>query len=430
MNISEKLKLFVLIVLCYPAIVFAQNNTSSVYSKFGIGDLGNIAYGKGLALGGSGFAWRDASFLNAKNPASLTAIDTLSFLFETGVHGKYTFSSSFDHDQAFWDGNLSHLMFGHRITTRLAGCFGFMPYSNIGYQMRTTSSTNVQNSIKLTEWLGSGGITKVFYSAGYRLNRYLSLGAEGSFLYGPIDETRRTYFMVSEMINDQLVSVIANDQYTYYEGLSRYYGFVGKAGLQLSIPLDKKGTSLNLGGAISPQSTLWGKTDVSIKQSYPDLSSLDSVYSMVDKRAEPIILPMMYGGGLALTLKGKYLLAADYETNLWSVNSDKQYRDQMIFSVGVEKLPQTSLRFIDRCAFRAGFRYDNGYISVKKRDIADMRLSLGFGMPMQKSRSMMNVTLEAGQRGTRSLGLVREQYLQLTFAFSFHDYWFIKRRFD
>lgn len=430
MKILKYLPAILLFFVLVPVCSTAQNNTSSVYSKFGIGDLATVGYGKGLALGGSGFAWRDANFLNAKNPASLTAIDTLSFLFETGVHGKYTYSSSFEHNQDYWDANLSHLMFGHRITPRLSGSFGLMPYSNIGYQMRTTGSTNVINSIKVTEWQGTGGISKIYYALGFKINKYFSLGAEGSFLYGPINETRRTYFVVNEMINDKWVSVIGTNQYTNYNSLSRYHGFNVKAGAQFIIPIDKKGTSISVGGVFSPESRLTGKSDITIDQAYPNLSALDSVYSATNKRATPIDLPMMYGVGMAFTLKGKYLLAADYETNLWGQNSDPQYKDQSIFSFGIERLPQQSLKFFDRCSYRAGFRYDNGYFNVKGHDIDDMRLSVGFGMPLQKSRSTVNFTLEAGQRGTRSIGLVRERYTQLTVAFSFHDYWFIKRKFD
>jgi hypothetical protein len=72
----------------------AQNNTNSPYSKFGIGDLANTSYGRNTAIGGTGIGIRDQFFLNLKNPASLTAIDTLSFLFETGVSGAYTSSST------------------------------------------------------------------------------------------------------------------------------------------------------------------------------------------------------------------------------------------------------------------------------------------------------------------------------------------------
>jgi hypothetical protein len=41
---------------------------------------------------------------------------------------------------------------------------------------------------------------------------------------------------------------------------------------------------------------------------------------------------------------------------------------------------------------------------------------------------MLNVTLEAGQQGTTQMGLIQERYLKMTVAFSFQDYWFLKRK--
>lgn len=432
MTASGYIKCLFVLIFLFPALGWSQNTTSSVYSKFGIGDLVAVGYGKGLAMGGTGFAWRDANFLNPKNPASLTAIDTLSILFETGVSGKYTYSTPFetDYEQSFWNGNLTHLMFGHRITPWLAGNFGFMPYSTIGYQIKTSELGNTENSIKISEWKGSGGISKVYYALGLKLNKNFSLGGEASFLYGPLETSRKTYFNVVEYINENFVQVLDGSSYALVNELSRYSGLNLKAGFQFSVDLDKKGSSLSLGGVFSPQSKLIGESDYEIYQYYSDLSSLDSVYSIIERPATTIQIPMMYGGGVALTLKGKYLITADYERNGWSINQTGNYKDQTIYSFGFERLPKSSLKFFDRCAFRAGFRYDDGYFRVKKQDITDMRLSLGFGMPVQKTRSMLNFTLEAGQRGTRSLGLLREQYLQMTIAFSFHDYWFIKRKFD
>ena len=108
-----------LLISFFAFVADAQNNTSSPYSVYGVGDLSNIAYGRNLGLGGTGLALRSSNSLNLKNPASATAIDSLSVLFETGVFLKYTETETSELLNSYEDGNLSHLAFGHRYTSSL-----------------------------------------------------------------------------------------------------------------------------------------------------------------------------------------------------------------------------------------------------------------------------------------------------------------------
>lgn len=405
-----------IIVLLAPLFVAAQNNTSSPYSKFGTGDLSNVAYGRNLALGGTGFALRSASQLNLKNPASLTAIDSLSVLFETGVFGKFTQNSSVERSLYYWDGNITHLTFGHRYTPWLMGGYGLMPFSDIGYAFRTSKSVEGEISPVYTDWTGSGGITKLFYSLGLKINKNFSLGGELAYYYGPLNERRKT------------TALVEPNNPSYFYTNTRYSGISYKGAFQYSANLDKKGTNLTIGGVFSPAQLFTGKTKSSIEQSYSS-SVVVPVFSE-ETYSDPVKLPMTYGAGASFVWKAKYLLTADYELAGWNENKATQYIDQQIYSVGLERLPQNSLKYFQRCSYRVGFRYDSGYFQIKNKAIDDVRLTVGAGFPLKKTRSTMNVTLEAGQRGTMQLGMLRERYTKMTVAFSFHDYWFIKRKID
>jgi hypothetical protein len=404
-----------MLVLILPLVSFSQNNTSSPYSVFGIGDLSNVAFGRNLALGGTGYALRSANYLNLKNPASLTAIDSLSTLFETGVFGKITENTS-DKARYYPDGNITHLVLGHRYTNWLMGSYGLMPFSDIGYNFRTYGAIQSEDSFVFTDWKGTGGISKVFYSLGLKINKNLSLGGEVGYFNGPLNQVRNTTLVVEP-----------NNTTSYFSN-ARYSGFAYKAGIQFTTKLDNKGTGIALGGVFSPAQQLSGRSNIAIQQSYGSSATV-LVYNK-EERAKPINIPTTYGGGASFTWQGKYLLTADFENALWSQNNSREYMDREVWSVGVEMLPQASLNYFQRCSYRAGFRYDSGYFTTKGKPIDDMRFSLGMGFPLQKSRSTANVTLEAGQRGTTNSGLIMERYTKLTVALSFHDYWFVKRRFD
>jgi hypothetical protein len=59
-----------------------------------------------------------------------------------------------------------------------------------------------------------------------------------------------------------------------------------------------------------------------------------------------------------------------------------------------------------------------------------MGISLGFGIPMRKSTSMINLSLELGRRGTTAYGLLQENYGSLHVNFSMFDIWFRKRQYE
>jgi hypothetical protein len=408
--------IFILFLIVSPAYVGAQNNTSSPYSVFGIGDLSNVGYGRNLGLGGTGYALRGANYINMKNPASLTSIDSLSVLFETGVFGKLTQNNTLNDDLYFWDGNITHVVLAHRYSSRFMGSYGLMPFSDIGYNFRTVKSVEGEGTLVNTDWIGSGGISKLFYALGIKINKNFSVGGEIAYMYGPLSEQRRT------------TAIVQPSNSTNFYINSRYSGVSYKASFQYVARLGDNGSGITLGAVIAPMYNITGRTTESIEQTYGGSVTVPVYYA--EKRATPISVPMTYGAGASIIWKGKYLLTGDYELAAWGENNSRDYKDQQIFSFGIERLPQATLDYFGRCSYRAGFRYDSGYFITKGYAIDDYSFSVGMGFPLQRSRSTLNLTLEAGERGTNQLGLIRERYTKLTVAFSFHDYWFVKRKFD
>lgn len=414
MLLSKYLKIFLFILLVVPFSVMGQNNTSSPYSYFGAGELSNVAYGRNLGLGSTGFALRSQNSLNLKNPASLTAIDSLSFLFETGVFVKRTQSKSLEQDNNYTDGNLSHVALGHRYSNRFMASYGIMPYSDIGYYFQTNKSVQGNNSLMFTNWKGYGAINKMFYGLAFKISKNFSIGNEFAFYYGSINQDRETY------------SIVSGRNFTEFNTTSRYSGVSLMPGFQYLGNIGDKGSQLIVGAVYSPAHVFFGESDYTVNQYYG--STVSTVFAD-DPRIDPLKIPQSYGVGVSYTWQGKYLATADYNAEMWGANGG-DYTDRQIYSFGVERLPQNSLKYFDRCAFRAGFRYDNGYFTVRNYHVADMRLTLGAGFPIQRSRSTINVSVEAGQQGQVGAGLVRQRYAKLSIALSFHDYWFLKRKID
>ncbi|MCF8361133.1 MAG: hypothetical protein K9G70_00780 [Prolixibacteraceae bacterium] len=416
-----------IMISLFASFADAQNNTSSPYSVYGVGDLSSVAYGRNVGLGGTGLALRSRNSLNLKNPASVTAIDSLSVLFETGVFMKYTETESNELLNSYEDGNLSHIALGHRYTSWLMGTYGLMPYSDIGYHFITEKSVEGEETQAVTTWEGSGAINKVFYSLGLKINKNFSIGSEVAFYYGPIKQERMTRARIETDPKTGFKEFSSN--YTTFSTNSRYSGFSVKPAIQYTADLGEKGSNLTIGAVYSPKQLFLGESEYTVQQIYGSSSTSSTVF-IDDPSVDPLNIPVSYGAGASFTYRGKYLATADYEEETWGAGNSSKYKDRQVYSFGVERLPQSSLNYFERCSYRAGFKYDTGYLTVNRYDITDIRFTLGAGFPIRKSRSTLNVSLEAGQIGKVGSGLIRERYAKISVAFSFHDYWFLERKID
>lgn len=63
----------------------AQSSINSPYTRYGLGELSDRGFANNAAMGGIGYALRNSGHINMLNPASFTAVDSLSFMFDVGM---------------------------------------------------------------------------------------------------------------------------------------------------------------------------------------------------------------------------------------------------------------------------------------------------------------------------------------------------------
>src|SRR3712207_888040 len=74
------------LLLALTSVMRAQSNsTESPYSRFGFGHLDRQTPHALRGMGGISSAVRDRMIINPMNPASYTAVDSMTFLFDFGV---------------------------------------------------------------------------------------------------------------------------------------------------------------------------------------------------------------------------------------------------------------------------------------------------------------------------------------------------------
>ena len=154
-------------------------------------------------MGGLGAAVNNFSGfynINPVNPASygsigLTAIDI-------GLYGNVTSLSQLGTDgskitQSNGNFKIDHINFAFPVTKHSALSFGLQPYSQVGYNYKTTqknfgtgstADTNAVNYI----YSGNGGLSKAYIGYGFGIGKHLLLGANMSYIFGKIQQYSST----------------------------------------------------------------------------------------------------------------------------------------------------------------------------------------------------------------------------------------------
>ena len=79
--------------------------------------------------------------------------------------------------------------------------------------------------------------------------------------------------------------------------------------------------------------------------------------------------------------------------------------------------------------YRLGFRYENSYLNLFGNQINEYGISFGFGFPMKKSRTALDLSFEYGGRGTTNDNLIQENFVNVTFGVAIFENWFHKRKY-
>jgi hypothetical protein len=67
---------------------------------------------------------------------------------------------------------------------------------------------------------------------------------------------------------------------------------------------------------------------------------------------------------------------------------------------------------------------------IKNNAIDSKSINFGFGIPVRRERSMINLAFEIGKLGTTNNDLIKENYGILHINFTLSDVWFQKAKYE
>ena len=186
-------------------IAMAQTSSNSPYTRYGFGELSDQHFGNSKAMGGIAYGLRNGLQVNAANPASYTAVDSLTFIFDAGLSLQNTNFKENGVSTNAKNSSFDYIAMQFRLRKGMGMALGFLPYSTVGYDMTQVKSINKDEYGDEIEsyhtYKGEGGLQQVFAGLGLKVFENLSIGANLSYLYGDISHAAITSFNNTNAFN-------------------------------------------------------------------------------------------------------------------------------------------------------------------------------------------------------------------------------------
>lgn len=430
MNFYRKLLCYSLLMSLFSMPSSAQSGTNSPYSQYGLGQLSEQTSGFNRGMSGLGIGFREGNQVNYINPASYSAMDSLTFIFDMGLSGQITNFSENGKKKNAKNADFEYAVAGFRAFRHVGVSFGIIPFTNVGYNYSIQESLNTdKNSTYTNTYTGSGGLHQVFVGAGWEFLKGLSVGANVSYLWGEIDR-----------------SVVNSYSDAWTNTLSKYYtaevnSYKVDLGLQYALSFDKKNT-LILGATWGLGHKLSSTPKCMVISTNTSTAVADTASYSVKNGLE---IPMTMGVGAAWRHGKSLKVGADFSYQKWSgvkypvynvVNdvpsytlSGDYFKDRYKVTVGGEYCKDSEGRsFFDRIRYRAGASYATSYYKVNGTDgPKEMSVSAGFGIPIINSynnRSFLNISGQWVRSAAK--GLLTENTFRINIGITFNESWFAK----
>ena len=373
-------------------------------------------------MGGIAFGLRDGAQINPLNPASYTAIDSLTFLFEGGVSLQNMNVSGGGVKLNAKNSSFDYLAMQFRLHPRIAMSVGLLPFSNVGYSV---SDSKDENGVSQTRsFTGDGGLHQLYAGIGVKVLKNLSLGVNASYFWGDITRTRTIIYPAT------------SESYSYVQQIGvSVSDYKLDFGAQYTQELSKK-HSVTIGAVFSPKHKLNNDYTITTQASTTNSNDLDATLE----------LPNMFGVGFTYNYDRRLTVGVDYSLQQWSkakfgvaatddatraeFEETYAYNDRHKISVGAEYIPNLIGRsYLSHIKYRLGAYYTTPYYKIDgKKAAREYGVTAGFGLPVPRSRSILSISGQFVRVSGQETNFVNENIFRVSIGLTFNERWFFKRR--
>lgn len=410
--------LWVLLLTMFSGVAVAQNNTNSPYTRYGYGQLSDPGSANSKGMGGVAYALRDKNHVNFANPASYSAVDSLTFIFDGGISLQNTNFSNGTLKQNAKNSSFDYITMQFRAAKWAGISIGLLPYANVGYNIgEVVENPDLETASSSVSYTGEGGLHQLYFGAGFKILKNFSIGANISYLWGSVTHGRTLSFPYDSDIFSSIVSSSAD-----------FKGYKLDLGAQYTQNFGKK-HALTLGIVFSPGHNL--KSDVvEYRQTGTDANASVSQTDIPGDFG----IPTTWGGGLAYEYDQRLTVAADVMVQDWDEVS--YMGEKNVFcrrgkvALGAEIIPNPfSRNYLGHIKYRIGAYYSKPYYQIDHKRAADeYGISAGFGLPIPRTRSLVSVAAQYVRTQGADAKFLDENTLRICIGITFNERWFFKRK--
>ena len=398
----------VIVVAAMMAVgAWAQNATSSPSSRFGYGELNDNLPTAYRAMGGVGLGMRSNKAINPAQPASYTACDSMTFMFDIAGSFLYTNYGDSYGERNRLNGNLEYVTMQFPLWRQhIAFSAGVTPYSAVGYNFSLMDSINSDYHFTHT-YSGEGGFTQVYGGLSFNICDWVALGVNAYYMFGDMTKMRTQTFAETSAKGASQKDYLSISSLRLRYGMQFFHTF-GKH-------------KLTLGGVFENKQAFSRMNYEHLETTTNDsLASITSGFEM----------PMIYGAGLSYGYDNRLVVGLDYMCQDWSnalyFGEKGSLHKSHRVAVGAEyRNDPMSRQYVDAIYWRLGAHYTTAY--TDRYNQAEIGVSMGIGFPLKTVGTVINTTVEYGRRGLTA-GVLNENYLRLVINASISEHWFFKRK--
>lgn len=402
---------------------FAQSGTNSPYSQYGLGLLSDQSQGFSRGMNGATLGVRQGTVVNTLNPASYSAVDSMTMIFDVGMSGQITNFKEGAMKVNANNANFEYAVGLFRLLKGVGVSFGVLPYSNVGYKYTSSTFLDRTNGTVTETYVGEGGLHQAFIGAGANLFPHVSVGFNIGYLWGSYNRT------------------VSSSSTTYINSLSKIYSasvnnYKLDFGLQVDVPINKT-DNMTLGATVGLGHKLGADAECLVINSVTT-GTRDTTAMVIDNALE---LPMSYGLGLAWRHGRSLMVDADVTLQQWGktdypVFQNDRYvlrndvlKDRWMVNIGADYVPNPIgvRNYFQRVHYRIGAGFATPYYKINGvNGPKELSISGGFGFPL--SRSMVNISAQWAH--TSAKDMIVENTFRINIGLTFNERWFFKWKID
>ncbi|MDO5571064.1 MAG: hypothetical protein Q4F97_06310 [Bacteroidales bacterium] len=401
-----------------------SNNGNTPYSRYGFGRLAETSFVRNRAMGGIGIGLRSNMQTNVLNPASYTAIDSLTFLFDFGLNAQIANYKEDGLTQSKWNGGLDYMAMQFPMGKKFSASLGILPFTYVGYgyggvdsTMLTLPDNTQESAIYTKKYAGDGGLNKAYLGFGAKPFKWMSLGVNVGYIFGEIANSYAVSFTNS---------VIST---------STAYSYLSASAIDLQLGVQFMNTfnekhEVVVGAVFSPKMNMWVDGDYITSATTTDTISAHHVLN----------IPTKMGLGATYVYDKRLTVGADFSVEKWGgvsavavdniTDTDNTlFKDCSKFALGAEYLPSlTSRNYLKKMRYRLGFNYSESYLDILGSRNKELGITAGLGFPLRSQKSMVNFAVEYTKVNPENKKFLSESYLQFNVGLTFNEFWFFKNK--